>query len=282
MKTLLLTAILFITNSASAAIGCLPGNCCIDRACGTPPRNPTPNPGVNPKPQPKPAPNPSPRPLPREASTTINPEQTTTGVALDTDWKKSIYQFALKSVRHPSWGIAHSERNYQLTKILADKEGIELDLDVVFASAFLHDLGGLNGFEKEGVDHAVRSAELIEPMLANWGFPMEKWPQVKEMILGHTYYTATPASKAVQTFRDSDVLDFLGAIGVARILAITQEAGTSDLTLKPTVDILKSFSKTMAAKCSLDACKELAKPRQLELDRFLNSLNKSSLNGKAL
>ncbi len=208
--------------------------------------------------------------------------QTPTGIPLDTEWKKSIYEFAVKNVRHPSWGIAHSERDYQVTKILGAKEHIDIDQDVLFAAAFLHDLGGLGTFEKEGVDHAVRSAELIEPMLLNWGFPMEKWPEVKEVVLGHTYYTKTPSGKLAQAFRDADVLDFLGTLGVARILAITQESGTSDLTLKPTVDILKSFSKTMADKCSLEACREMAKPRQQELDQFLDSLDKASFNHKAL
>src|SRR4051794_24241258 len=68
-----------------------------------------------------------------------NADETSTGIPLDTQWKQQIYDFALKNVKHPAWGIAHSERNYQLTKTLAAAEHIALDLDVLFASAFLHD-----------------------------------------------------------------------------------------------------------------------------------------------
>ena len=208
--------------------------------------------------------------------------KTPTGIALDTSWKQDVYQFAVKNVRHASWGLTHSERNYQIAKKLAEKENIVIDLDVLFVSAYLHDLGGIAPFEVVGVDHAVRSVELVEPMLKEWGFPMEKWEQVKEMILAHTYYTSTTSSKQALAFRDADVLDFLGSIGVARILAITTEPGTNEYSLQPTVGILKDFSKSMAGKCSLNACREFAKSRQAELVQFLNSLNAASFNGEAL
>lgn len=249
-----------------AAIGCLPGQCDL--------------------PKPKPVCPPT-RPFGGQlASLNIKVGElneikaTPTGILLDSAWKNAIYDFAQKNIRHPSWGLAHSERNYQVTKILAEKEKIDLDLDVLFAASFLHDLGGLRGYEVEGVDHAVRSALLAESLLGEAGFPMDKWPAVKEIILGHTYYTNPPANKTAQLFRDADVLDFLGNIGVARIMAVTMEEGTSDSTLNPTVGILRSFSKSMAGKCISESCKELAKGRQAELLSFLKSLDKETFNGK--
>ncbi|MGZ3694939.1 MAG: HD domain-containing protein [Bdellovibrionota bacterium] len=207
---------------------------------------------------------------------------TPTGIALDSEWKKQTYAFAVKNVVHPAWGLAHSERDYQVTKTLAYKEGIPVDEEALFAAAFLHDIGGLAAFEKKGMDHAERSVEVIEPLLTSWGFPMEKWTQVKEIILGHTYYSPKPNSKIAQAFRDSDILDFLGAIGVARLLAVTEESGFSDGTLKPTVATLKAFATSMADNCSLAACREMAAPRQKELNEFLSLLDNETLNGKAL
>jgi uncharacterized protein len=211
-----------------------------------------------------------------------DPDPTPTGIAVDSDWKRALYDFAKKNSVHPSWGIAHSVRNYQTTKSLAQTEGITLDEDVLFAAAFLHDIGGLSSFAKKDVDHAVRSTEVIEPLLPGWGFPMQKWPKVKEMILGHTYYGPAPNSPPALAFRDADVLDFLGSVGVARMLAVTEEAGFSDGTLKPTVDTLKSFARTMAEKCSLKACQSLAKPREEELNRFLRELDSETFSGNAL
>ncbi|MFL5814523.1 MAG: HD domain-containing protein [Bdellovibrionia bacterium] len=208
--------------------------------------------------------------------------ETATGIPLNTAWKQKVYEFAKENIKHPSWGLSHSERDYQVTLILAQREGLSVDSDVLFASAFLHDVGGLAPFEQAGVDHAVRSVQVIEPLLSSWGFPKEKWSQVKEMILGHTYYGPKPSSPQALAFRDADILDFLGDIGVARILAITQEQGRANDTLGPTVDTLKSFADKMAKGCSLMACREMAKPRQRELEQFLISLHLESFGEKAL
>jgi len=134
---------------------------------------------------------------------------TATGIAVDSEWKRALYEFAKTNSVHPSWGIAHSERDYQTTKSLAQKEGITLDDDVLFAAAFLHDIGGLSPFAQKDVDHAVRSTQVIEPLLPAWGFPIQKWSQVKEMILGHTYYGPAPASREALAFRDADYSRFL-------------------------------------------------------------------------
>lgn len=210
-----------------------------------------------------------------------NIETTKTGIALDAPWKIQIYEFAKKNVVHPSWGLGHSERNYQMTKAIAKKENITIDEDVLFAATFFHDVGGLPAFEKTGVDHAVRSVEVAEPLLAQWGFPAEKWPAVKEMILGHTYYEAAPTAPAAQAFRDADIVDFLGAIGAARILAVTQEGGKNG-SLSSATDILTDFANTMPQKCSLLTCKEIAAERKLELQNFIEALIHESMDGKAL
>ncbi|MES2801218.1 MAG: HD domain-containing protein [Bdellovibrionota bacterium] len=215
------------------------------------------------------------------AATASQTVQTATGIAVDTEWKQQVYEYAKANVKHPSWGLTHSERNYQVSLTLADKEGLVIDRDVLFVASFLHDLGGIAPHDSPGVDHAMQSVQIIEPLLTQWGFPMEKFAQVKEMILGHTYYGPKPESQQAQAFRDADIIDFLGAIGVARIIAITQE-GRMDGNLTSTVNILKNFTKTLPEKCSLQACKVMAEPRKKELDLFLLNLDTQSFGGKAL
>ena len=209
-------------------------------------------------------------------------ETSATGIPLDSAWKVSVYNFARKNSVHPAWGIAHSERDYQIAQLIAKNESITMDDDVLFAAAFLHDLGGLQAFALSGVDHAQRSVVVIEPLLEVWGFPMQKWTGLKEMILGHTYYGPKPASKSATAFRDADILDFLGTIGVARMLSVTLETGFSDGTLRPVVSTLDTFAQTMASKCSLKACEKIASPRQKEMRDFLDKLNAYSFGGKAL
>lgn len=208
--------------------------------------------------------------------------KTPTGIPLDQEWKKQLYEFAQKNVVHPAWGLAHGERNYNVTKVIALKEGFSVDEDVLFVAAFLHDIGGIPPFAKKGVDHAVRSVEVIEPLISKWGFPMEKWASAKEMILAHVYNKPAQGSLPSQAFRDADILDFLGAVGAARILAVTLEPGFANGTLAPTVGTLKEFGVSMAEKCALQACRELAKPRVEELKKFLADLDGETFQGAAL
>ncbi len=207
---------------------------------------------------------------------------TSAGIPVNSEWKQKIYSYALENVVHPAWGIAHSERDYLVSMEIAKRSSIQIDEDVLFAASFLHDLGGMAAFEKKGVDHAVRSVQLIEPLLKQFGFPMEKWPDVREMVLGHTYYGPKPQSLQAKAFRDADVLDFIGIIGATRILSTAQEVVGTKATLSSPVGTLVEFAKNMDRNCILPVCFEMAKSRKLQLQSFLQILNQQSFGGKAL
>ena len=211
-------------------------------------------------------------------------ETTATGIPLDTEWKKKVFAYAQAEVQHCAWGLAHSERDYQGALVLADKEKLDLDRDVLFATAFLHDVGGIGSHQSPGVDHAVRSAQIAEPLLKEYGFPMEKFPLVKDMILGHTYYGPLPQRHEALAFRDADILDFMGQIGVARIVAVSQEIGgdKANEQLPNMIGLVEKFSKEMPEKLSLAAAKELAPARVAEMKSFLEGLKPYTLDGKAL
>ncbi|MDQ3124717.1 MAG: HD domain-containing protein [Pseudomonadota bacterium] len=147
---------------------------------------------------------------------------TPAGLPLDSPWRRAVYEQANTHLQHPSWGVRHSERNYVLGMALAQAEGMTVDADVLFAAAFLHDWGGIAPFAVAGTDHAVRSVELAEPFLTGAGFPMEKFPAVRAAILGHMYDKEPEGPEAV-VLHDADALDFLGALGAARLLAATAD-----------------------------------------------------------
>ena len=124
---------------------------------------------------------PAPAQLPAEAKVTAG------GILLSSPWRAAIYAHAREKLLHPAWGWRHSERDFLLARQIAREEGLTIDEDVLFAAAFLHDSGAIPPFAKDGVDHAVRSAELAEPLLRKAGFPMAKFPAVKAAILGHMF-----------------------------------------------------------------------------------------------
>lgn len=202
------------------------------------------------------------------------------GIALDCPWKMAVHEFAVQKVRHPSWGLAHSERNYHQALALAAAEGRAVDADALLAAAYLHDLGGLAGFEVDGVDHAVRSAELAEPLLRAWGFPMEKWALVREIILGHTYYGPAPQGFEALCFRDADLLDFLGAIGVARLTAATQELG-QEPTLATPFAVAAKFATDLPPKLTTKAAQVEAIRRVAEMTAMISAVRAYTHGGTA-
>jgi len=208
-------------------------------------------------------------------------DKTPTGIPLDTEWKQKVYHFAQENLKHSAWGIPHSERNYQMSMTLAKNEGIQVDKDIIFATAFLHDIGAIDPYKKEEVEHSVRSVEIVESLLASYGFPMQKWPKVKAAILGHMYYADRPTVEEAIIFHDADVLDFLGTIGIVRIVSITERhRWTQDLP--GAFSTLYQFKNELPHSLITNAAKKIAEQRTVEMQESFNQLNQETFNGKVL
>jgi uncharacterized protein len=199
-----------------------------------------------------------------------------TGIPLDAPWKATIYGFARQKLVHPAWGWTHSERNYRLATQVAAKQGLRVDPDVLFAAAFTHDLGAIGEFQKEGVDHAVRSAELAEPMLRDAGFPMAKWPAVRDAIVGHMHDKQPGQRPEAIALHDADTLDFLGTVGIARRLAVTGNATSYDGGIERIVD----FSRKLPDRLVTRAAQEMARSRVAEMRTFVRQLDSQTFDGR--
>lgn len=139
-------------------------------------------------------------------------------------WRAKVRDFAAANLKHPAWGFSHSVRDYDLARALAAKDGVTLDEDVLWAAAYLHDVAAFPSWAKQGVDHADRAAELAGELLAPTGFPMAKLAAVQAAIRTHMYDRA-PESPEALYLHDADALDWLGAVGVARVMALVDEKG---------------------------------------------------------
>ncbi len=210
-----------------------------------------------------------------------NAQTTPSGIPLNKVWKEKVYQFAVENLKHPAWGLAHAERDYQLTQSILKDSQENFDEEVLFAAAYFHDLGGMDAFTVEGVDHAVRSAQLAEEKLPTFEFPIGKIPQVQEIILGHTYYGPTPNSVFAKAFRDADILDFLGAMGVARLLSATKDLDPNFSSLAPAHDLIKKFQNNLPAKISLPASHSKLEIKLTETKNFLEAFDQWTYGGSA-
>ncbi len=85
--------------------------------------------------------------------------------------------------------LGHQPRLYRLTTLIG--QGEVYDDDVVYAAAWLHDLGVFIGHRPEepgdlaGWDHVGYAIEQSPAVLLRVGFPEEKIPAVLEAIRGH-------------------------------------------------------------------------------------------------
>src|SRR5689334_10860381 len=143
--------------------------------------------------------------------------KTATGIALDAPWKIAIYHLATTKFKHPAWGWQHSERNYQVALRLAKGDHLSVDTDVLFAASFLHDMAAFPPYARKG-EHGVVAADESVATLRDAGFPMSKIAAVQATERGHMYYSDAGTRPEAIVLHDADSLDFLGAIGEARMI----------------------------------------------------------------
>ena len=197
------------------------------------------------------------------------PSATVTGIPLDAPWKATVYALARATFRHPAWGWQHSERDYQLAVEVAKGDGLALDTDVLFAAAFLHDMAAFPPYEEPKTEHGDVAAVKSEPILRDAGFPMAKFPAVQAAMREHMYYSKVGAIPEAIALHDADSLDFLGAAGAARMLALTGE-GKPDI--QPAIRSLRRFVSDIPPKLVTNTAKRIGAQRAAELARFLDSL----------
>jgi uncharacterized protein len=216
----------------------------------------------------------------KSASAQAPPPSTPAGIVLDAPWKESVFKFATDKLQHSAWGVSHSERDYLLATRLAAESKLEIDQDVLFAAAFLHDVGAFDAFRREGVDHTDRAAELVPDILEDAGFPATKIPMVQDAVKNHMYYRADAKFAESIVLHDADTLDFLGTIGIARILSLTtRHRWATDLaTAAKTLD---GFNNDLPPKLLTAAAKKMAPIRTAESRAFLDVLKTETEDGKA-
>jgi HD superfamily phosphodiesterase len=194
--------------------------------------------------------------------------------AAEPAWRTTVRDFAKLNFRHPAWGYSHCVRDYALARELAAADGVTLDDDVLFAAAFLHDMAAFPTWEKAGVDHADRAADTVDTLLKDTGFPLAKLEPVRGAIRTHMY-DRDPVGPEARYLHDADALDWLGAVGVARIFALVDPNGG-----KPTgpeaVKMLQENLEKVPGRVMTPAGKTRAPRLAQELRSFLAALKRET------
>lgn len=196
------------------------------------------------------------------------------------DWRADVRRFAEANLKHPAWGASHSQRDYELAKALAAEDGVAIDDDVLYAAAYLHDVAAFAPFRREGVDHQDEAARIVGSLLEGTGFPMAKIEAVQGAIRTHMF-DRTPTGQEALYLHDADALDWLGAIGVARIFALVDpDGGAPDGPA--VVRRLESNLEQVPPRIISQAGRKLGSERARELEQFLRDLRNQSADYRTL
>jgi len=194
--------------------------------------------------------------------------------AAASDWHATVRDFASKHFKNPAWGYSHSMRDYALARELAAADHVTLDDDVLFAAAYLHDMAAFPPWENEKLDHSDVAAGIVDTVLERTGFPMAKIDAVRGAIRTHMYYR-DPVGPEALYLHDADALDWLGAIGVARIMALVDPNGGNPDGPKA-VKMLEDNLKNVPQRVLSPAGRARVAPRKAELEQFLRDLRRES------
>jgi uncharacterized protein len=207
-------------------------------------------------------------------------EEASPTIARTADWRTAVRQFAETNLKHPAWGASHSLRDYELAKELAAADKVTLDDDVLYAAAYLHDVAAFAPFRKDGVDHQDEAARIIDSLLADTGFPMSKIDAVRGAIRTHMY-ARDPAGPEAIYLHDADALDWLGAIGVARVFGLVDPKGGSPTGPEAAARLEMCLAEVPPRVVS-PAGKARVAQRVRELQEFLKALRGQSSDLRTL
>jgi uncharacterized protein len=190
------------------------------------------------------------------------------------DWRVTVREFAAQHFKNPAWGYSHCMRDYALAKDLAAADHVAIDDDVLFAAAYLHDIAAFAPWEDTKADHSDVGARVVDTVLKGTGFPMAKIDALRGAIRTHMYYR-DPVGPEALYLHDADALDWLGAIGVARIIALVDPNGGKPDAPKAVAMLVENLNKVPARVLS-PAGRARVPERKAELEKFLADLRRES------
>jgi uncharacterized protein len=179
----------------------------------------------------------------------------------------------IKMQAKPPDKLSHQPRLHQLARQLAESE--PFDDDVLFAAAWMHDLGVFIGHRPEDLaalaswDNVAYVLREAPGLLLEFGFPADKIPSVMEVIRAHLP-SAKPATFEGVLLRDADILEQLGAVGILRIVSKVGR-DTRFVRFSDALRVLRRNLEELPTQLQLASARRLAEPRISVLRAFLEA-----------
>jgi len=195
-------------------------------------------------------------------------------------WRQTVREFAALHFKNPAWGYSHCVRDYELGRRLAADDHVAVDDDVMFAASYLHDMAAFPPWANPKLDHADEAARLVDSILMDTGFPMTKIDAVRSAIRTHMF-NREPVGPEALYLHDADALDWLGAVGVARIIALVDPTG-GEPSGPAVIKMLDDNLAQVPTRVLSPAGRALVSARKAQLQQFLLDLRQQTDDLRAL
>ena len=188
-------------------------------------------------------------------------------------WRESMTAYIRREAL-PLDKYGHMPRLYATAARLGEE--IEHDDDILFAAAWMHDLGVFSGHrpqnpaELERWDHVPYTIARARELLPEWGFPLEKIPAVADVIGTHQPGDNPIRIEAV-LLRDADILEQLGAIGLLRAVAKIGRDSRFP-TFSSLLPVLRRAVNELPGALHLKEARKLAVPRVQVLEAVISAI----------
>ncbi len=196
-------------------------------------------------------------------------------------YRQALIDYIRKQAAPPD-KFSHQPRLYRLASLLAEDK--PYDDDVLFAAAWLHDLGVFIGHRPEDPavlvawDHVAYAADRAPQILESLGFPAQKIPAVSDSIRSHL-----PSRKQTSfegtLLRDADILEQLGAIGALRTVSKIGR-DTRFVRFADALRLLRQNLDQLPPQLQLPSARRLAEPRVAALKAFLDAAETEADGGE--
>jgi uncharacterized protein len=192
-------------------------------------------------------------------------------------WREAVVAY-IRAETLPLDKFGHMPRLYALAVRLG--QGTEYDDDVLFAAAWMHDLGVFLGHRPEAPadlvkwDHVPYTIGKSRDLLARWGFPKEKLGAVAEVIRTHQPQDSPVLYEAV-LLRDADILEQLGAIGALRAF-VKVGRDTRFPTFSSVLPVIQRAEEALPPLLRTERAQQLAVPRVRLLQYLVSGITEEA------
>lgn len=191
----------------------------------------------------------------------------------DSSWRSSVIEY-IRAEARPADKFGHQPRLYALACRIG--EGMNYDDDVLFAAAWMHDLGVFLGHRPSdperlaGWNHVPYTIARTRELLPGWGFPATKLDAVADAIQNHQAQDHPNRIEGI-LLRDADILEQLGAVGALRTVTKVGR-DTRYPTFASVIPSLRNAADALPSKLQTASARLLAVPRVDILRAFLAAI----------